>query len=326
MDRATRARRTPRRSLSALVTIGLVAGLMGTVAPSTQAKVPGPNGRIAFERYDRRLGDTVTYTANPDGTYRVRLFPGASGAPHWSPDGSLVVIGACADPPICDTAAVIVNPNTGVYRVLAMLDPVNLFTGCTVWSPNAKRLACEGDGQTDQGLNGVYTIRTSDGGGLARITYNPGGVDSPIDYSPNGKQIVFSRFDPNREPGSDQALFVVNVDRGGVRRITPWGYSDDDGSWSPDGTEIAFEHDGSLFVVHPDGSALTQIPLAVAPGSFAGDFSWSPDGTKILFLLINARGPEGMAIANADGSNVVQVTNSPSFDSKGDWGPHPLSG
>src|SRR5207253_6419876 len=97
-----------------------------------------------------------------------------------------------------------------------------------------------------------------------------GGVDSPIDYSPNGSQIVFARRGPN---GCDtkSALYVVNVDGSDLRRITPWGFCDDDGSWSPDGTKIAFEHRGSLFVVHPDGTSLAKIPLATNSRSFAGD-------------------------------------------------------
>ncbi|HTG48772.1 MAG TPA: hypothetical protein VK646_14065 [Actinomycetota bacterium] len=318
--------RVAHRVVRVLAAGALLCWLAAIAAHSVEAKVPGPNGRIAFARYASKLGDTITYTADPDGTHRVRLFPGASGSPHWSPDGSRIVISACADPPVCDTAAVIVDPDTGTARVLRMPAAATLFTGCTVWSPDAKRLACEGDGQTDPGLNGVYTIRSSDGRGLIRLTSNPGGVDTPIDYAPDGTRIVFARTDPRRRPGSNEALFVVEVDGSGVHRITPWGYSDDDGSWSPDGSKIAFEHDGSLFVVHPDGRCLTRIRLAIPADDAAGDFSWSPDGSRILFLLIQDDGHEGIATANADGGDVRVVTDSPTFDSKGDWGTHPLIG
>lgn len=316
-----------RRSLVGLVAVLTLLGLVGVGGP-TQAKVPGIYGRIAFSRSDPATGDDFTYTANPDGTHLQLLLIFAAGAPHWSPDGSEIAVSSCLDPPVCDTAAVIVNPDTGSYRGLTMPDPT-LFTACTVWSSDAQRLACEGQGQTDPSRNGIYTIKTSDGSDLTRITSNPGGDDNPIDYSPDGTQIVFDRTDPTRpahgRANANQALFVVNLDGTGLRQISPWGFSDDDGSWSPDGTKIAFEHLGSLFVVHPDGTGLTKISLATDGRSFAGDFSWSPDGTKIVFLLFPPTGSEGIATANADGSDVQQVTNSLTSDSKADWGSHTLA-
>jgi len=186
--------------------------------------------------------------------------------------------------------------------------------------------ACEGGNDSDPTVNGIYTIRSSDGGGLTRLTNAEGARDIPLDYSPNGTQIVFGRFDvPSRPANANSALFLVNIDGTGLRRITPWGFSDDTGSWSPDGTRIAFEHFGSLFVVHPDGTGLERIPLAISYRSFAGDPVWSPDGTAIVFLLFTRTGQEGIATANTDGSDVQLVTISPTFDHQPDWGPHPLA-
>ena len=62
-----------------VVTAGLV---MHTRA---QGKVSVHNGVIAFARYDPRIGDTVTYIVNRDGSHLRELFPGKqTGAPHWS--------------------------------------------------------------------------------------------------------------------------------------------------------------------------------------------------------------------------------------------------
>jgi Tol biopolymer transport system component len=217
--------------------------------------------------------------------------------------------------------------------VLAPQGLPEVSTACSIWSPDATHFACEGDSDPAVAPNGVYTIRSSDGGGLTRITNAEGALDVPIDYSPDGTQIVFGRVDPeNHHCTTRSALYVVNVDGSGLHRITPWGFCDDDGSWSPDGSEIAFEHRGSIFVVHPDGTGLAQIPLATDSRSFAGDASWSPDGTKIAFLLVTPTGsPSGggkasfqrnIATANADGSNVQQVTTSPTKDHGADWGSH----
>jgi Tol biopolymer transport system component len=314
-----------------LVLVTCFAAFALTAVPAG-AKVSGTNGRIAFARDDPALGDTVTYTANPDGSHMQPLLPGfTSGSPHWSPDGSEVAVNSSLGLPCCDFpySAVIINPDTGSFHTLAMQDP-NVATFCSIWSPDATRLACIGD-SPDESVRGVYTIRSSDGGGLTRITNAGGASDVPIDYSPDGTKIVFGRVDPeDHHCTTRSALYVVNTDGSGLHRITPWGFCDDDGSWSPDGTMIAFASGkrlGKIYVVHPDGTGLMQIPIPVSGMSGLGDVSWSPDGTKMAFLLGTGRGPgtgqEGIYTANANGTDLQQVTSSPTFDHQPDWGTHP---
>jgi Tol biopolymer transport system component len=91
-----------------------------------------------------------------------------------------------------------------------------------------------------------------------------------------------SATSPTRPSNANVALFVVNVDGSGLRRITPWGFSDDDGSWSPDGTKIAFEHFGALYMVHPNGTGLTKVRLAIGEKSFAGDLRGRPERWRCL--------------------------------------------
>jgi Tol biopolymer transport system component len=318
--------------LTVLKLVAGVAMLAALTAMPAAAKVGGAtNGRIAFGREDFSLGDTVTYTMNPDGSNVQPLLPAGltSGSPHWSPDGSQVAVTSGLGvpcPPTCTGNTVIINPDTGDYRVLAPQGFPTVGTWCSIWSPDATHFVCEGGNDSDSSVNGIYTIRSSDGGGLTRITNAEGARDIPIDYSPDGSQIVFGRVDPqDHHCTTRSALYVVNVDGSGLHRITPWGFCDDDGSWSPDGTEIVFEKPGgSIFVVHPDGTGLTKIPLATDSRSFAGDISWSPDGRKMAFIFGTRTTPEGIATANADGTDVQQITTSPTFDHQADWGSHPI--
>ena len=298
-----------RHLMKWLIAVALCAGMVIPALPA-QAKVPGPNGRIAFSRGDRD-DNTVTYTANPDGS-QVSLLAGCS-------DGEE------------NCAATIVDPDTGTFREFKWPDPT-LETHCSFgWSPDGTRLLCESFGVTDPSRNGIYTIRASDGRGLSRITSNPGAGDLPGDYSPDGKRLVFSRIDPSRPAKANVALFVVNVDSTGVRRITPWGlpFFEDGGRWSPDARTILFDDQRSLYVVHPDGSGMAKLPLVTHSFSRLQNPDWSPDGTKIVVSLFAATAPgtgqAGIYTANADGSDLQQVTSSPTFDRTGDWGPHPLA-
>ena len=82
-----------------------------------------------------------------------------------------------------------------------------------------------------------------------------------------------------------------------------------------------------LFSAKPDGSGARQ--LTDFSDSDAVNASWSPDGKKIVFGLFTQTKPgterEGIYTANADGSNVQRVTNSPTRDAAPDWRPHPLA-
>jgi Tol biopolymer transport system component len=192
---------------------------------------------------------------------------------------------------------------------------------------------------TDPSRNGIYTIRSSDGGGLTRITSNPGGDDNPGDYSPDGERMVFVRSNESGPVG----LFVVNLDGSGLRQITPPGFvtsGEQNPSWSPTGNKILFttqstpEHRSSIWVVNADGSGLHQLPLTPACGGafsdprsiFCFDPGWSPDGTKIAFTRISAKGTQqNIYTVNADGSGLSRVTTS-GRAFQPDWGSHPITG
>jgi Tol biopolymer transport system component len=318
-----------KRSLLAVMAIVAAALACAVVAMPAGAKVFGANGRIAFEQADPASaeGDTFVFTANPDGSGVQQLVPSHTCCASWSPDGSKISISAGTDDERITTATV--NPDGSDYEVKTIPDPT-LNLGCAAWSPDGDRFACEGwDDVHPERAAGLFSVRTSDFGGLVRLTTNPyGGHDIPGDYSPDGTRIAFLREDPLRPQSQTDpkvAVFVANSDGASPRQVTPWALT---GcckvSWSPDGTTLLFSNGkGSLFTVKPDGSDLQKIPVGLHDGrSFAFIAGWSPDGKRIGFTLCVQNTQQcDIYTMQRDGTDVVQVTNTPEFKEFDDWGP-----
>jgi Tol biopolymer transport system component len=315
---------TSRLITAMIVSAAALLGFAAAAVPA-QAKAPGPDGQIIFGRFNTGLGDFQIFTANPDGTSQVQLLPGVAECPRWSPDGTRILV--CVTNPGGLVRPATLKPDGSRFRLLDNPDPT-LNLGCWAWSPAGARLACEGwDDANPARPAGVFTVRSSDGGGLVRVTANPFGAhDIPGDYSPDGMRIVFLRDnDPNTETG---ALFVVNTNGSGLRRITAPDFAEDSGSWSPDGKWILFSNDkGKLFEVHPDGCGLRQIRLDTGPGRyFASEPAWSPTGTRIVLrLFLASTGEQHLYTVRPTGSDLRQVADTQGSEEFPDWGPHPLA-
>ena len=235
-----------KRSIAVLTGIEIL--LMGAlaVAPQSQAQVAGSNGRIVFIRSDSR-GNNLAYTTNPDGSDERLLFPGKADWARWSPDGSQVDVRHSDS-----LAATIVDADTGASRDLQIPDPAftctptttqeqceNTDFSCLAWSPDGSRLACSAFSGADPSRSGIYTIRSSDGGGLTLVKSCPPACAGVGDYSPDGKRLVLVGSDQN-----DQLrIFVVKLNGSGFTPVTPAGMllNDEDFSrWSPQGNQILF--------------------------------------------------------------------------------------
>ena len=325
------------RDLATRLAVGVAAlalpCLMEGVPPAS-AKAPGPNGQITFyETNGADRGTPSVHIINSDGSH-ARLLSAAADAPRWSPDGTQVAM-ECYGSRCGTAAALIVNSDSGSSRLLPSADPT-LGLGCFVWSPHATRLLCGTLDEEDPSRNGLYTVRSSDGGDLTRVSSFG---QTPGDYSPDGTRISFVGADSN----GDVRLYVARADGvGAPQAITPAGVTlvdDFGGSWSPTGDKILFvarptpDSRRAIWVVNADGSGLREIPVpgCGGPMSDVGSIgcdapSWSPDGTEFVFTRFSHKTHmKNIYTVNADGSGLLQVTRTGFQDFAPDWGTHPLA-
>ncbi|MDP9299804.1 MAG: hypothetical protein M3P43_02755 [Actinomycetota bacterium] len=323
-----RARKQRNQRIGAVLVAGAVAVaaalLIGKAFPRADKNLPAQpskNGRIVYGRAVPGVDGIRLFSVDADGNGEVALPVTFTDCAAWSPDGTKMQVTG-SEYPGAPLRPVVVNADGSGYRVLPVVAPPKLNLGCGDWSPDGTRLALEGftePGPTQ--LSGIYTVRASDAGDLTHVATAPGGNPA---YSPDGTRISFIAGDPTRhlKPNAG-ALFVVNTNGTGLRRITPWGVAQRSGGrWSPDGEWILFQRTGGgLMLMHPDGSDIQEIAVAgLPPGAHAIAPNWSPDGTLIVFGLIANR-QEDLYIVRSDGTGLVQLTDTPDVDERRpDWG------
>jgi Tol biopolymer transport system component len=144
--------------------------------------------------------------------------------------------------------------------------------------------------------------------------------------------IVFTADPTNDGPWYSQ-LLVADLDTGRIRQLTRRAAGGYNPSWSPDGTQIAFEwgNDGPcnslacsrIFLINADGSRRRPITPAIRRCEQA---AWSPAGDRIAYVQwrpsIGSENRSSIWIRSVDGREVRRLTFAKAaFDSSPVWSP-----
>ena len=267
----------------------------GCVCTSSPAWSPDGT-QIAFA--SRRDGRSEIYLVNADGTGERRI--GLGDSPSWSADGTKLVFERQQGKQEAAKVVVINADGTG-ERILAA-------GSAPQWSPNASRIAFN-EPDAD-GLLEVH-VMNADGSGKRNLGHGAGQA-----WSPDGSRLAFGR---------QNAIYVINVDDTGLRKVASTPSDSSPLAWSPDGKRIAYTRFPGLGLVNADGGG--EARLTTPKGFEDSKPVWSPDGRRIAFVR-GTYNPVGepventrVWVMNADGSSQKRLTHVNKDEHDPQWSP-----
>ena len=180
------------------------------------------------------------------------------------------------------------------------------------------------------GMRNHIFLMASEGGAARDAT--PGDVDSPIwtedggqevSFSPDSKEICFSRYVRNESLTGNSNLFVIPVSGGAPKAITTNKAGDKTPLYSPDGRYIAYsatlrpmqESDQTRLFLY-DRMTGEQKNVFEATDRSIDSYAWAPD-SKSLYVTFEDRGQEPLArldLANLKVTQLVTTGTSGSSD------------
>ena len=188
-------------------------------------------------------------------------------------------------------AGIYVMDDNGDNRTL-LID--GLYPALPRWSPDGKQIVFHRDVKNnDPSQRAHLFLMNSDGTNVRQLTPPPlDGSDIQASFSPDGKSVIFSRYERN-DNGDKHSINVVDIASGQVNQIVDLMAQSP--FFSPNGKEILCSSIGNVlegggtnfYIMNSDGK---NVRTLLNPAAQNNDLSvsrdlarWSPDGKHILY-------------------------------------------
>lgn len=165
-------------------------------------------------------------------------------------------------------------------------------------------------------------MRRSVGGtAVTQLTAEEADHEDPA-WSPDGKHVAFVLI---RE-GHEQ-IMMMDPDGRNTEALSPPEVRAIHPAWPPDSRSVAYCTDDDLHPPKKNDSEIDAVDLGTRHVTrlIAGGVNtypvWSPDGKKLAFRRMLGETNSEVFVANADGSEARNITNSPAFDGWPAWSP-----
>lgn len=223
--------------------------------------------------------------------------------PHFSPDGTTLYF---SSKDTGDEEIHALNLETGAFRRLTDDPSDDTYPSP---SPDGKHIVFLST-RNPPWLN--VWIMDADGSDPRQVTDWDGHKSKPT-FTPDGSRIVFQADRP------DKQIWVIRTDGSEPQNLSSSEFGDRYPSWSPNSENIAFvsvrstDDAGQLLDIHQiwimngDGS---EQRLLIDDMEDSRHPHWSSDGDLLAFDRRMADGTRQIFVADADGTNVRQVTTS----------------
>jgi TolB protein len=170
------------------------------------------------------------------------------------------------------------------------------------------------------GREQLFTVGI-DGKGEKQITAEDADHEDPV-WSPDGSKIAFVHIKDGKK-----IIRLMNPDGSGAEALTPATQSAIHPSFTPDGNAILYCTDDDLRPPEKNESEIYSIDLAtrrvttVISGGVNTFPVMSPDGRKIAYRKIVGDMNSEVFVANADGSDLRNLTNHHAWEGWPAWSP-----